>query len=505
MARHILVIDQGTTSTRSIVFDASAEPCAFAQQELRQIYPKPGWVEHDPEDIWASVVATGRQALRNAGLDASDIAGVGITNQRETVVVWDRRTGRPIHNAIVWQDRRTASVCAHLNQTGQAGLVAARTGLLIDPYFSATKIAWLLDTVENARADAEAGHLAFGTVDSFLLWRLTNGAVHATDATNASRTLLFDIHTGAWDEALLVLFKVPAAMLPQVLDTAGTFGATAGEHFGAAIAIRGIAGDQQAALIGQACFRPGMVKCTFGTGCFVLMNTGEQAVQSPRRLVSTIAYQFGGKRTYALEGSIFAAGAAVQWLRDGVGMIGSAAETATLAAAADPMQDVYLVPAFIGLGAPHWNAEARALLTGMTLGTTRKELARAALECVGYQVRDMLDVMQADLAQAGLGSAWPDFDIVIRVDGGMSANDWTMQFLGDILDRQVDRPGFLETTSLGAGYLAGMAAGLYPDLETFASNWAEARRFVPTMSKGERERKYRGWQEAVARTLLGSG
>lgn len=497
MARHILVVDQGTTSTRGIVFDAAIQPVAAAQQEFAQIYPRPGWVEHDPEEIWRSVLATARQALANVDLTAADIAALGITNQRETVVVWDRRTGLAIHNAIVWQDRRTAEVCERLQAEGYGDLIASRTGLLLDPYFSATKIAWLLDSVDGARAAAEGEHLAFGTVDSFLLWRLTDGAVHATDATNASRTLLFDIHRGEWDDDLLALFDIPRAMLPDVRDTAGSFGETTPEQFGAPIAIRGIAGDQQAALIGQACFRPGMVKSTYGTGCFALLNTGRQAVASSHRLVTTIAYQFGGQRTYALEGSIFVAGAAVQWLRDGVGLIASADETGALAAAADPAQDVYMVPAFVGLGAPHWDSEARALLTGMTRGTTRKELARAVLECVGYQTRDLLDAMQADL-----GAAWSEARTVIRVDGGMSASDWTMQFLADMLAAPVDRPTWLETTALGAAYLAGMAAGMYPDPETFAATWAGERRFEPTMPAAERQRKYRGWQDAMARTLL---
>ena len=502
MARHILVIDQGTTSTRSIVFDDAVRPVATAQREFTQIYPRPGWVEHDPEEIWATVLSTARQALAGAGLAAADIAALGITNQRETAVVWDRRTGRAIHNAIVWQDRRTAETCGRLEQAGHAGLIAARTGLLIDPYFSATKIAWLLDNVDGARAAATAGHLAFGTVDSFLLWRLTEGAVHATDATNASRTLLFDIHRGAWDNELLALFDIPRAMLPDVRDTAGTFGHTTADVFGSPIAISGIAGDQHAALIGQACFRPGMVKSTCGTGCFALLNTGPKAIASGHRLVTTIAYQLAGQRTYALEGSIFVAGAAVQWLRDGLGLIGSAAETGELAARADPAQDVYLVPAFVGLGAPHWDSEARALLTGMTRGTTRKELARAALECVGYQTRDLLDAMRADLEQADLGTSPSEAPAVIRVDGGMSASDWTMWFLADILAAPVDRPDCLETTALGAAYLAGMAAGLYPDPETFATRWAAERRFEPTMPEAERERKYRGWRNAVARTVL---
>jgi glycerol kinase len=496
MARHILVIDQGTTSTRSIVFDATVSPVATAQQEFPQVYPRPGWVEHDPEAIWSSVLATARQALSTAGLTARDLAGIGIANQRETTVVWDRRTGRAIHNAIVWQDRRTAPLCERLEQAGHAKMVAARTGLRLDPYFSATKIAWILDHVEGAHEAAGAGHLAFGTIDSFLLARLTEGAVHATDATNASRSLLFDIHKGAWDEELLALFGIPAAMLPEVRDSAGEFGSASAAQFGAPVAIRGIAGDQQAALVGQACFAPGMVKSTYGTGCFALLNTGTEAVASSHRLLTTIATQFGGRRTYALEGSIFVAGAAVQWLRDALGLIATAEETGVLAAAADPSQPVYMVPAFVGLGAPHWDTEARGLLTGITRGTTRRELARAALECVAYQTRDLLDAMQADFG-AGLAA-----DTVIRVDGGMSASDWTMQFLADILGAPVDRPVCLETTALGAGYLAGLAAGLYPDTDRFAAGWAAQRRFQPAMPAEERAQKYRGWQDAVARTLL---
>jgi glycerol kinase len=494
MARHILVVDQGTTSTRAIVFDAAVAPVAAAQIEFPQLYPQPGWVEHDPEAIWQSVVATARQALTSAGLAAGDIAALGITNQRETAVVWDRRTGKAIHNAIVWQDRRTAALCERLENEGLGALVAERTGLVLDPYFSATKIAWLLDHVEGARAAAEAGSLAFGTMDSFLLWRLTDGAVHATDATNASRTLLFDIHRGEWDDDLLRVFGIPRAMLPDVRDSAGSFGTT--ESFGGRIGIQGVAGDQQAALIGQACFRPGMVKSTYGTGCFALLNTGSKAIASRHRLVTTIAYQFDGERTYALEGSIFVAGAAVQWLRDGLGLIESAAETGLLAAQADPAQKVYMVPAFVGLGAPHWDSEARALLTGMTRGTTKRELARAALECVAYQTRDLLDAMRADL-----GADWQG-GTVIRVDGGMSASDWTMQFLADILAAPVDRPAYLETTALGAGYLAGMAAGLYPDTATFAADWTAERRFEPAMPEAPRAERYRGWQNAVTRALL---
>jgi glycerol kinase len=498
MARHVLVIDQGTTSTRAIVFDAAVAPVAMAQQEFGQIYPRPGWVEHDPEEIWTSVLATARQALRSAGLAATDLAAIGIANQRETVVVWDRRTGRAIHNAIVWQDRRTAAACERLEQAGHGALIAARTGLRLDPYFSATKIGWLLDTVPGARQAAEAGTLAFGTIDSFLLWRLTDGAVHATDATNAARTLLFDIHRGTWDDTLLDLFGVPRSMLPAVHDSAGQFGVAAAAHLGAPVAITGIAGDQQAALVGQACFRPGMVKSTYGTGCFALLNTGTEAVASSHRLLTTIAYQFGGTRCYALEGSIFVAGAAVQWLRDGIGLIAGAEETGVLAAEADPAQAVYMVPAFVGLGAPHWDTEAQGLLTGLTRGTTRREIARAVLECVGYQTRDLLEAMRADLGSRAEAGG----ETVIRVDGGMSASAWTMQFLADMLGAPVDRPACLETTAVGAAYLAGMAIGLYPDPATFAAAWAGERRFLPAMRDAERARKYRGWKQAVARTLL---
>ena len=498
VARHILVIDQGTTSTRSMVFDESSMPVSTAQLEFGQIYPRPGWVEHDPEEIWSSALTTAQDALARAGIGAADIAAIGIANQRETAVVWDRRTGRAIHNAIVWQDRRTAAECARLEQEGAGPLVTARTGLRLDPYFSATKIAWILDTVEGARAAAEAGHLAFGTVDSFLLWRLTNGAVHATDATNASRTLLFDIHRGRWDDEMLALFRVPRAMLPDVSDSAGRFGAAAASHLGREIPICGIAGDQQAALIGQGCFQPGMVKSTYGTGCFALLNTGTTAIASSHRLLTTIAYQLGGVRTYALEGSIFVAGAAVQWLRDGLGLIATAADTGELAETADPAQEVYFVPAFVGLGAPHWNSEARALLVGMSRGTTRRELARSALESVAYQTRDLLDAMRADL-----GESWTGFDAtVIRVDGGMTASDWTMQFLADMLAAPVDRPSCLETTSLGAAYLAGMAVGLYPDTSVQAAKWAAARRFTPSMPQAVRQAKYAGWKDALARALL---
>ena len=491
MPSHLIAIDQGTTSTRAIVFDAALAPVAIVQQEFAQHFPADGWVEHDPEEIWASVVATVRAAIANAGIGPRDVAGIGIANQRETVVIWDRASGKPIHNAIVWQDRRTASVCAELRAAGHEPGVTQKTGLLIDPYFSATKIAWLLDQVPGARDAARAGQLAFGTVDTFLLWRLTGGRVHATDATNAARTLLLDIHGAIWDPTLAALFRVPLPILPEVRDSAGDFGTT--ELFGGAIRILGVAGDQQAATVGQGCFAPGMVKSTYGTGCFALLNTGPQMVTSRNRLLTTIAYQLGGRRTYALEGAIFVAGAAVQWLRDGLGVIRSAAESGALAAEADPEENVYLVPAFVGLGAPWWDAEARGAIYGLTRKSGPAELARAALESVGYQTRDLIDAMRAD---------WPALGgTVLRVDGGMTPNDIAMQFLADILDAPVDRPAVMETTALGAAYLAGLAAGICPQPDEFAKSWKRECRFVPRMYPAVRARKWAGWQDAVRRTL----
>src|SRR5215510_1449744 len=488
---HLLAIDQGTTSTRSIVFDAALVPIATAQQEFTQIYPQPGWVEHDPEEIWATTMATARAAIAKAGVAASDIAGIGITNQRETAIVWERASGKAIHNAIVWQDRRTADTCATLRHGGHEPAVAAATGLVLDPYFSATKIAWILDHVDGAREAAEAGQLAFGTVDSFLLWRLTGGQVHATDATNAARTLLLDIRRGVWDDALLALLRVPRKLLPEVRDSSGDFGATA--LFGGAIRILGIAGDQQAATVGQGCFVPGMMKSTYGTGAFALLNTGKEPVASRNRLLTTIAYQLDGQRTYALEGAIFIAGAATQWLRDSLRIIARAPEADVLAATADPAEQVYLVPAFVGLGAPWWDAEARGAIFGLTRNSGVAEVARAALEAVGYQTRDLLDAMRAD---------WPAAsETVLRVDGGMAASDFTMQFLADILAAPVDRPAVMETTAVGAAYLAGLAAGMCPDLPGFAAMWACERRFEPQMDAATRERKWAGWRDAVARTL----
>ncbi len=498
MTSYILAIDQGTTSSRAIVFDQAYQIRGLAQQEFTQHFPRSGWVEHDPEDIWQSVVQTVRQAIEKAKAKATDIAAIGITNQRETIVIWDRKTGKPIHNAIVWQDRRTADICQRLKADGVEAEVSAKTGLLLDPYFSGTKIAWLLDHVDGARARAEAGELAFGTIDTFLLWRLTGGKVHATDATNAARTLIYNIHDGVWDEDLLRLLDIPASLLPEVKDCASHFGQCEPALFGAALPVLGIAGDQQAATIGQACFEPGMMKSTYGTGCFALLNTGPDLVQSKNRMLTTIAYQLGGKPTYALEGSIFIAGAAVQWLRDGLGLIDNASDTGPMAAAADANQDVYLVPAFTGLGAPYWDAGARGALYGLTRGTGPKELARAALEAVCYQTRDLLDAMQSDWAGASR------IQTVLRVDGGMVASDWTMQFLSDMLAAPVDRPEVLETTALGAAYLAGMKLGFYPDPASFAKAWKLQRRFEPQMASDVRDAKYAGWQGAVKRTLSSS-
>jgi glycerol kinase len=487
---HVLAIDQGTTSSRAIVFRADISIAAIAQAEFPQHFPASGWVEHEPDDIWNSTIATCREALRKADLGPKDITAIGITNQRETTVVWDRTTGQAVHRAIVWQDRRTADVCARLKAEGHEPAITAKTGLIIDPYFSGTKVAWILDHVPGARARAERGELLFGTVDSYLLWRLTGG-VHATDATNASRTLLFDIHSGEWDDDLLELLRVPRSMLPEVKDSSAHFGDSLPELFGGAIAIRGIAGDQQAATIGQACFSPGMIKSTYGTGCFALLNTGATPVKSNNKLLTTIAYQLGGKRTYALEGSIFVAGSAVQWLRDGLGLIKSAGETGPLADDSDPLQSVYLVPAFVGLGAPYWNPGVRGALFGLTRNTGPAELAHAVLESVCYQTFDLWAAMRADWPEAK--SAKP----VLRVDGGMTASDWTMQRLADLLDAPVDRPMIQETTALGAAYLAGLAASVYPEPAKFADNWRLERRFKPAMSAATRERKLAGWARAV--------
>ena len=497
MSGSILAIDQGTTSSRALVFDRNLRVIGVGQQEFAQHFPRSGWVEHEPEDLWQTTLETCRMALAQAGLTARDLAAIGITNQRETTVVWDRITGRAIHKAIVWQDRRTADVCAKLRADGAEALITQRTGLLLDPYFSGTKVAWILDQVPGARARAENGELAFGTVDSFLLWRLTGGRVHATDATNASRTMLYDIHRGQWDDELLKLLRVPRGVLPDVRNSSDDFGVTETSVFGAAVAIRGIAGDQQAATVGQACFEPGMMKSTYGTGCFALLNIGPKAVTSKNRLLTTIAYQLNGKPTYALEGAIFVAGAAVQWLRDGLKIIGSASETGPMAVAADPGHDVILVPAFVGLGAPYWDADARGAMFGLTRATGPRELARAALESVCFQTNDLLAAMRSDWGSQG--------STVLRVDGGMVASDWTMQRLADLIDAPVDRPTVLETTALGAAYLAGLGAGVYPEPATFAKTWALERRFQPVMAADVRGHKLAAWKDAVGRTLTRGG
>ncbi|RWN03482.1 MAG: glycerol kinase [Mesorhizobium sp.] len=494
MTGYILSIDQGTTSSRAIVFDGSMKLVGSGQKEFAQHYPASGWVEHDPEEIWDTVVSTCKAALAAAGRKAADISAIGITNQRETVVIWDRATGRPIHNAIVWQDRRTAPLCQKLKKQGLEKKFTRKTGLLLDPYFSGTKIAWMLDKVKGARKRADKGELLAGTIDSFLIWRLTGGKVHATDATNASRTLVYNIENNAWDDELLAILGIPRRMLPQVKDCADDYGITEKSLFGAEVRILGVAGDQHAATIGQACFEPGMMKSTYGTGCFALLNTGSDLVRSKNRLLTTIAYRLNGKTTYALEGSIFIAGAAVQWLRDGIKVIGKAEQSGVLAASADPTQQVYLVPAFVGLGAPHWDAEARGAIFGLTRNSGPAEFARAALESVAFQTRDLLDAMRRDWKSTSAKT-------VLRVDGGMVASDWTMQRLADILDAPVDRPTILETTALGAAWLAGSKAGVWPKTREFARSWALERRFRPDMDASVRSAKLAGWRHAVRRTL----
>ena len=493
MTDNVLAIDQGTTSSRAILFDGAMKIAAVAQEEFPQHFPASGWVEHDPSDLWSTTAATCRAAIEKAGSDGRDIAAIGITNQRETVVVWERDSGKPVHNAIVWQDRRTADLCAELKAQGHEEMVTERTGLLLDPYFSATKLRWILDHVDGLRERARRGEVLFGTVDSYLIWRLTGGKSHVTDATNAARTLLYDIHKVRWSTSICELLDIPVEMLPEVRDSAGEFGTTRPDLFGREIPILGVAGDQQAATVGQACFSPGMLKSTYGTGCFALLNTGDTPVRSTNRLLTTIAYQFGGKPTYALEGSIFVAGAVVQWLRDGLRIIREARETQPLAEAADPAQSVILVPAFVGLGAPYWNPECRGAIYGLTRNSGPAELAKAALESVGFQTRDLLQAMQAD---------WPDGEAqTLRVDGGMSASNWAMQFLSDIIGAPVDRPEVLETTALGAAWLAGMTAGVYPAQDEFAKTWALDRRFEPAMDDATRARKTDAWARAVQATL----
>ncbi len=496
MSGYVLAIDQGTTSSRAIVFDSKQRIAGLGKMEFTQHFPQDGWVEHIPEEIWATCVWAAKTAIKKAGIKPSDIAAIGITNQRETTIVWDRKTGKAINNAIVWQDRRTHKHCERLKKAGHEKLVSRKTGLLLDPYFSATKIAWILDNVPGARKRAEKGELAFGTVDSYLIWKLTGGKSHATDATNACRTLLFNIKTNRWDEELLKLFRIPAAMLPEVKDNADDFGTADAEALGAPIPIYGSAGDQQAATIGQACFKPGMLKSTYGTGCFALLNTGADMVRSRNRLLTTIAYRLNGETTYALEGAIFIAGASVQWLRDKLGLFEKSADAGLLAAKADPSQNVYLVPAFVGLGAPWWDPAARGSLTGLTRNSGAPELTRAALESVSYQTRDLIDAMRKDWTGAK--------DTVLRVDGGMVGSDFTMQFLADILNSPVDRPTILETTALGAAWLAGWKAGVWPDMAGFSAQWALDRQFNPGMDEATRKKKIAGWRDAVRRTLSAS-
>ena len=495
MSQYLLSIDQGTTSSRAIIFDQRGSIVTTAQQEFAQHFPADGWVEHEPEDIWQSTLAVCKQALANGNLSASDIAGIGITNQRETTLVWDRETGEPIYRAIVWQDRRTADSCIALKHTLGESVVQDKTGLLIDPYFSATKIAWILDNVEGARAKAEQGKLAFGTVDTFLLWRLTKGNSHKTDATNASRTLLFNIKTQQWDDELLKGFNVPASLLPEVEDSAADFGVTDPNLLGAAIPVAAMAGDQQAALIGQACFKPGMVKSTYGTGCFMILNTGEQPLKSENRLLTTVAYRLKGKVNYGLEGSIFIAGAAIQWLRDGVELISHARETEAMAQEVGVEHGVYMVPAFTGLGAPYWDPEARGALFGLTRDTGIKDIVTAGLQSVAYQTKDLIHAMEAD------GAGKPT---TLRVDGGMVANNWVVQFLGDVLNVNVDRPAVIETTALGVAYLAGLQVGIYSSLEEIAELWHCERHFTPAMSDSLRETLYNGWLDAVKRVRCNS-
>lgn len=490
MASYILSIDQGTTSSRAILFDREGRSAGIAQEEFPQHFPHDGWVEHHPEDIWQSVQRTCRQALDNAGLSVQDVAAIGITNQRETTLVWDRRSGAPIYNAIVWQDRRTSDVCRELADAGHTDFIRERTGLLIDPYFSATKLKWLLDNVEGVRERAKRGELAFGTVDSFLIWRMTGGKVHVTDATNASRTALFNIHSQQWDDELLALFDIPANLLPEVRDSSDDFGSTEAEFLGGVLPIAGVAGDQQAALVGQACFEPGMAKSTYGTGCFMILNTGDKAEVSRNRLLTTVAYRLNGKTTYAMEGSIFVAGATVQWLRDGLKLFANASETEQLARGTRSGHGVYLVPAFTGLGAPHWDPLARGAILGLTRDTGIAEIVAAGLQSVCYQTRDLQECMNDDIAVS---------NGTLRVDGGMVINNWVMQFLSDMLGVPVDRPSILETTALGVAYLAGLRIGWYESLDDIAQLWHCERSFEPQMQEPERERLYRGWLDAVAR------
>jgi glycerol kinase len=488
-ADHLLAIDQGTSSSRAVVFDSTAEPVASAQQEFTQIYPQPGWVEHDPEEIWQSVLDVMKKAVANSRMPPESFAALGITNQRETTLVWDRASGRCIYPAIVWQDRRTSAYCRKLVEDGLEALVIENTGLRIDPYFSASKLAWILDNVPDARRQAEAGKLAFGTVDTFLIWRLTGGRLHLTDATNASRTMLFNIHTQRWDAELLKALAVPESLLPEVRDCADDFGVTDQSITGLSLPIAGVAGDQQAALIGQAGFTPGMSKSTYGTGCFVITNTGKEVVRSQYKLLSTVAYRLGGEVTYGVEGSIFVAGSAIQWLRDELKVIKSAAETEAIAVANGVVEHVHVVPAFAGLGAPYWDADARGAILGLSRDCGISEIVTAALQAVAYQTKDLVNAMADD----GIGPA------VVRVDGGMVVNDWLLQFMADILGLTVERPHNIESTVLGAALLAGLHVGMFPSVDALSRLWQRDAAFHPQMDDERRDRLYAGWMAAVAR------
>jgi glycerol kinase len=491
MGSHLLALDQGTSSSRALVFDPGGKVLGLAQQEFTQFYPRPGWVEHDPEEIWTSTLAVARAALAEAGLGARDLAGIGITNQRETTVLWERATGRPVHRAIVWQDRRTADACEALRAEGLEEEVRTRTGLLLDPYFSGTKLAWLLDTVPDARARAARGELAFGTVDAWLLWRLTNGRVHATDATNASRTLLWDLRSQGWSELLLERLRIPPEVLPEVCDSSGVLAETEAEHLGAPVPLAGIAGDQQAALFGQACLGAGESKSTYGTGCFAMTHTGAEPVWSGNRLLTTVASRIDGRIAYAVEGSIFVAGAAVQWLRDRLGVLATAADSEACARrTGGDTGGVYLVPAFTGLGAPWWDPDARGLLCGMTLDTGVDELVTATLQSVAFQTRDLVDAMGADGAR-------PE---VLRIDGGMVVNDWLCQCLADLVEVPVERPALTETTAFGAACLAGLATGVHASPDAVRACWSLGRRFEPSLAPERVEERLAGWRSAVARS-----
>ena len=488
---HILAFDQGTTSSRAIVFDHDGGIVAVAQKEFEQIFPRPGWVEHDAEEIWSSQIGVASEAIARAGLKPRELAAIGITNQRETTVVWERATGRPIHNAIVWQDRRTADFCDQLREQGHEPTFRAKTGLLLDAYFSGTKVRWILDHVDGARARAEAGELCFGTIDSWLVWKLTDGGLHITDVTNASRTLMYDIRAGDWDDELLGLLDVPRSMLPEVRSSSEVYGQTSAELFSHPIPIAGIAGDQQAALFGQQCIEPGMVKNTYGTGCFMLMNTGTEAVPSKNNLLTTVAWRIDGKTEYALEGSVFIAGAVVQWLRDGLQLFKNAPEVEALSDTVDDNGGVYMVPAFAGLGAPHWDPYARGTIVGITRGTTAGHFARAALESIAYQVADVLEAMEAD---SGIEIK------ELRVDGGAAENDFLMQFQSDVLQAPTVRPEILETTALGAAYLAGLAAGFWSDQAEIAQQWKASRRFAPEMASEAVDVLRSDWRRALERS-----